>query len=143
MIAESFPRIFFGCVIIPSYPLVCSHSELITLLHRRGADLSISDKHQACPVHYAAQMSGTASTNMGSSVSISRADAAAKALETLDTLLGYNVPLDVEDQDQRQPLLWAASSGARIIAHPHTHCNHFSDISYFGVCCKELYFTFV
>ena len=99
---------------------VCSHADVIDLLQSRGASLSVSDNHNACPVHYAAQMSGTAATNMGSSVSISRADAAAKALETLDVLLGHGVPLDVEDQDQRQPLLWAASSG--IVQTPRNHC---------------------
>lgn len=37
-----------------------------------------------------------------------------KGLAILRRLLQQKVPVDVRDQDGRQPLLWAASAGAKI-----------------------------
>ena len=84
---------------------VCGHVDMLDILAKgKGANLSSPDVHKAFPLHYAAQMCG----NNGDSVD------AETGLQILEKLLEHKVPIDSLDQDQRQPLLWAASSGTCI-----------------------------
>lgn len=80
---------------------MCGHYELIDVLEKEGAALAVADGHNAYPLHYAAQMTGT--NGEGSDPEL--------GLQTLNRLLSKNVPVDSIDQDERTPLLWAASSG--------------------------------
>jgi ankyrin repeat protein len=88
---------------------VCGHVELIDLLLEEGAALSVADGHSAYPLHYAAQMTGA--NGEGSDPEL--------GLQTLNKLLSKNVPVDCIDQDERTPLLWAASSGEHHLINHH------------------------
>ncbi|OQV24464.1 putative Inversin [Hypsibius exemplaris] len=106
---------------------VCGHYNCLDLLLDRKAEASTPDIHGAYPIHYAAQMS-TASP--GGSATITRANSTAspsspglrpqqvatplnQGFRFLQRLIEYGVPVSPLDLDRRQPLLWAASSGAR------------------------------
>ena len=80
---------------------MCGHVDLIELLQVEGAALAVADTHNAYPLHYAAQMCGA--TGDGADPDL--------GLQTMNKLLAKKVPVDSMDQDERTPLLWAASSG--------------------------------
>ena len=80
---------------------VCGHVDLIDLLQSEGAEVSCPDIHHAYPLHYAAQMCGA--TGEGADPK--------SGLKMLSKLLMYDAEVDCKDQDNRTPLLWAASSG--------------------------------
>ena len=80
---------------------MCGHTELLDTLQGAGADLSRPDAHHAFPLHYAAQMCGA--TGDGADPKL--------GLRVLNKLLQRKVDPDCLDQDQRAPLLRAASSG--------------------------------
>jgi len=94
---------------------VCGEVEILDILLSSGAPASTPDIHLAHPVHYAAQMCG--SVNGVGSVSRARVQSTVygvspkKGLQILKRLIQFGVPIDVRDQDGRQPLLWAASAG--------------------------------
>ena len=71
------------------------------MLHSRGANLACADIHKAYPMHYAAQMCG--SREEGADPKL--------GLAVMKRLIKMGAPVNSLDQDQRQPLLWAASSG--------------------------------
>ncbi|RUS86553.1 hypothetical protein EGW08_005692, partial [Elysia chlorotica] len=80
----------------------CGHADVLDLLIENGADVSAPDKHQAFPIHYAAQMmskGGSATDSEGS-------------LHILKTLLKHKASPEAEDKDKRTPVLWAASAGS-------------------------------
>ena len=77
--------------------------EVIEILAINDADLATADMHDAYPLHYAAQMCG-ASVEEGGNPQL--------GLEMLRTLLSKQVAVDSRDQDERQPILWSASSGS-------------------------------
>ncbi len=87
-----------SCLFLPS---VCGHTDLIDLLENNGAELSRADVNEAYPLHYAAQMCGPAGEEADPKLGI----------KTLKKLLTKRLDFDCPDQDQRTPLLWAASSG--------------------------------
>ena len=80
---------------------VCGHVVLIDLLGSYGADMSHPDSHNAVPLHYAAQMCAISGKDSDSRL----------GLLMLHKLLSKKVKVDYADQDERTPLLWAASSG--------------------------------
>ena len=80
---------------------VCGHLDVIDFLHKEGANFACQDIHKAYPLHYAAQMCGNKDEGADAKL----------GLAVLHKLIKLGVPVDCEDQDARQPLLWAASSG--------------------------------
>jgi hypothetical protein len=89
--------------------------EILEILLSSGAPASTPDIHLAHPIHYAAQMCGT--VNGVGAVSRARVQSTVygvspkKGLQILKRLIQFGCPIDVRDQDGRQPLLWAASAG--------------------------------
>ncbi|KAJ8924227.1 hypothetical protein NQ315_007018 [Exocentrus adspersus] len=68
-----------------------------------GAPASTPDVHGGYPLHYAAQMCGGTSNDRDSTF----------GMQVLHTLLSHkDISVSVTDNDQRQPLLWAASAGS-------------------------------
>jgi ankyrin repeat protein len=57
-------------------------------------------------LHYAAQLSTPSDANNPQSP-----DGIARGLQVIDKLLSKQVDVDCRDEDQRTPLLWAASAG--------------------------------
>ncbi|CAH1793068.1 unnamed protein product [Owenia fusiformis] len=80
---------------------VCGQEEIIDILCEYDAELSKPDIHHAYPLHYAAQMCGEEEGNDP-----------VTGLAILKKLLSKDITINVEDSDQRQPLLWAASAGS-------------------------------
>ncbi|XP_013394577.1 ankycorbin [Lingula anatina] len=76
---------------------VCGNAEMLELLIAQKANPSTPDSHTAYPIHYAAQMCGSDE---------------AVGIKIMSKLLSKGVPVDCIDQDERQPLLWAASGGS-------------------------------
>jgi len=93
---------------------VCGELEVLeVLLERRGAtSASLPDIHGAYPLHYAAQMAGQQQKTGLKSGITTIAASGQQGIRALKRLIQHGVPVDVTDRDGRQPLLWAASSGA-------------------------------
>ena len=89
------------------WAVVCAHDQLFDFLIEKNADPESADIHGAFPIHYASQMCGEIDIW---DEAISRDSA--KSLLILKKLIKLKVKIDVEDYDQRNPLIWAASSGS-------------------------------
>ncbi|KAG1690303.1 Inversin-B [Nymphon striatum] len=87
---------------IVHWATVCGELECLDLLFEAGADTATADIHGAYPLHYAAQMCGS-NSEMGNDTEIGRI--------VLSKLIQYGADINAQDQDGRQPLLWAASAG--------------------------------
>lgn len=88
------------------WAVVCGHDHLINILLKHNAEAEIADIHGAYPIHYAAQMCGQvdiwdSKINRNPNTS----------LRILKKLIEHNVKIDAEDFDQRNAIIWAASSG--------------------------------
>ena len=95
----------------PPPPLtVCGHSTVLDVLLEYGADLSVADRHQAYPVHYAAQMTKSPGEE-GESSESAPGEAGAGYTRLLKKLLASGVSPEVRDKDDRTPVIWAASAG--------------------------------
>lgn len=81
---------------------MCGEIEVLDILANAGAELNTADIHGAYPIHYAAQMCGP-NSDMGIDTRL--------GLKVLKYLMGRGVDVHVKDQDGREPLMWAASSG--------------------------------
>lgn len=81
---------------------MCGEVEALEIVLGAGANPSTPDIHGGYPVHYAAQMCGP-SSEMGGDPRL--------GLAVLRLLLRHGVSVHVQDQDGRQPILWAASAG--------------------------------
>ncbi|EFA06237.1 hypothetical protein TcasGA2_TC009087 [Tribolium castaneum] len=79
---------------------VCGETSALRAVLAAGAPVSTPDVHGGYPLHYAAQMcGGDKDSNLG--------------FQVLQTLLTHSdIVVSVEDDDGRQPLLWAASAGS-------------------------------
>ena len=84
---------------------MCGHHDVIELVHSYGANLSSPDAHDAHPVHYAAQMCGH----------VGEESDPVLGMKVMKKLVSKGVNVTAQDQDKRQPLLWAASSGQAVI----------------------------
>lgn len=79
------------------YPVsVCKHVELVDALCASGADVAQPDVYQAAPLHYAAQLAGI-EPKLG--------------MRAIAKLLSRRTSVECRDNQQRTPLLWAASAG--------------------------------
>ncbi|XP_052767081.1 ankycorbin-like isoform X3 [Mya arenaria] len=87
--------------LLTHWAAVCGQLKVLDILVQHGADLSSADHHHAYPIHYAAQMNPSNSGNSDSRISE----------KVLKKLIACKVALDVVDDAERQPLLWAACSG--------------------------------
>ena len=91
---------------------MCGHSTVLDVLLEYGADLSVADKHQAYPIHYAAQMTKNPGEEDSSGSSESeKSEGSAGYTRLLKKLLANNVSPEVRDKDERTPIIWAASAG--------------------------------
>ncbi|CAH0384964.1 unnamed protein product [Bemisia tabaci] len=88
---------------IVHWATVCGEVEALEIVLGAGANPSTPDIHGGYPVHYAAQMCGP-SSEMGGDPRL--------GLAVLRLLLRHGVSVHVQDQDGRQPILWAASAGS-------------------------------
>ena len=93
--------------------IVCGESEILALLLLNGANASTIDIHSATPLHYAAQMCGhlKRSSSPGDKSENNSSVSKSRALIILRQLIQHGVNVRVQDQDGREPLLWAASAG--------------------------------
>lgn len=76
-----------------------NNADLMELLCRRGANMSLVDNVGATALHYAAQLDSPS------------APATSADMATLRTVLGTGLDPDLRDEDGRTPLMWAATSG--------------------------------
>ena len=98
---------------------MCGRNTILDVLFEHGAELSVADQHQACPMHYAAQLIKiNAITTTNSSVDNEKPNSLQCEVQPppfdvriLQKLLSYKVQLQVKDKDGRSPLIWAASAG--------------------------------
>jgi ankyrin repeat protein len=88
------------------WAVVCAQPDILELLLSRNADPETADIHGAYPIHYASQMCGQVDIW---DETITRDQT--KSLVVLKKLLKGKVKVDVEDSDQRNAFIWAASSG--------------------------------
>ena len=86
--------------------VVCGQFHLLDFLMKNDADAETSDIHGAYPIHYAAQMCGSVEIWDDK---ITRDQT--KSLKILRKLIDEKVDLNIEDNDKRNALLWASSSG--------------------------------
>jgi ankyrin repeat protein len=91
------------------WAVVCAQPEILDLLLSSNADPETSDVHGAYPIHYAAQMCGHVDMWCEDIVRDQT-----KSFIVLKKLIKHHVKLDVEDSDQRNAIIWAASSGKLI-----------------------------
>ena len=85
--------------------------EAMEIVLEAGADSATADIHGAYPLHYAAQMCGQLKKQGSSSSTSSASRSSQQGLAALKMLIDHGVAVDAVDQDGRQPLLWASSSG--------------------------------
>jgi len=108
--------------------LVCGEIEVLDILAIAGAELNTADIHGAYPIHYAAQMCGP-NSDMGIDTRLGLKGKVFLTLRlnflnfllepVLKYLMGRGVNVHVKDQDGREPLMWAASSGNnKVLATP-------------------------
>lgn len=90
------------------WSVVCGHDKILDFLLENQADPETADIHGAYPIHYAAQMCGQIDIW---DESIIRNQT--KSLQILKKLIDQKVKIDVEDFDQRNAIIWAASSGKK------------------------------
>ncbi|KAL8620271.1 hypothetical protein ACOMHN_064561 [Nucella lapillus] len=123
---------------VAHWATVCGHSRVLDVLLEYGAELTLCDRHQAYPLHYAAQMmrqpgddphhpgenasqasdedaqdpspspSAISLRDPRSSTSGSASSGHARLLKKL---LACGVSAEVRDKDGRTPVIWAASAG--------------------------------
>ena len=86
------------------WAVVCGQLEPLDVLCNSGSLINTADIHGAYPLHYAAQMCGPAEDQTS--------DKARVFLVVLRKLLARGADPNVEDKDQRPPVLWAASAGS-------------------------------
>ncbi|CAF3436706.1 unnamed protein product [Rotaria socialis] len=84
---------------------VCGHLHLFDILLKYKAPVHTPDIHGAFPIHYASQLRGT-------SVGTDSAIHSDKGLAILQKLIDCKVDINGTDEQQRTPLMWAASAGA-------------------------------
>jgi ankyrin repeat protein len=89
------------------WSVVCGQLSLFEFLIANNADPETADIHGAYPIHYAAQMCGKIDS-LDSSVQRD----SSKSVQILKKLIEQKVKVDVEDFDQRNAIIWAASSGS-------------------------------
>ncbi|CAM2707318.1 unnamed protein product [Rotaria socialis] len=83
---------------------VCGHLHLFDILLKYKAPVHTPDIHGAFPIHYASQLRGT-------SVGTDSAIHSDKGLAILQKLIDCKVDINGTDEQQRTPLMWAASAG--------------------------------
>ena len=88
------------------WSVVCGQFSIFEYLIAKNADPETADIHGAYPIHYAAQMCGKIDL-MYDAVNRDHM----KSLLILKKLIELKVKVDVEDFDQRNAIIWAASSG--------------------------------
>ncbi len=88
------------------WAVVCAHPDILEYLLVNNADPETADIHGAYPIHYASQMCGHVDIW---DETITRDQT--KSLVVLKKLIKYKIKVDVEDSDQRNAFIWAASSG--------------------------------
>jgi len=77
----------------------------------------MGDIHGAHPIHFVAQMCGHVNGISGPNPNTGRVKSSVYGVSPsrgqviLKRLLEHGVPIDVRDQDGRQPVLWASSAG--------------------------------
>lgn len=89
------------------WAVVCGHPDILDFLLNKNADPETADVHGAYPIHYASQMCGQVDLW---DETIMRDQT--KSLLVLKKLIKHKVKVDVEDSDQRNAFIWAASSGS-------------------------------
>ena len=88
------------------WAIVCGHTEILEYLLKKKCNAETSDIHGAYPLHYAAQMCGQIDVWDENILRNPQ-----KSLTILRCLIKNGVKIEVEDNDQRNPLIWASSSG--------------------------------
>jgi ankyrin repeat protein len=88
------------------WSVVCGQFNIFDYLITKNADPETADIHGAYPIHYAAQMCGKIDM-MDDTVNRDHL----KSILILKKLIELKVKIDVEDFDQRNAIIWAASSG--------------------------------
>lgn len=91
------------------FSVVCGQLSLFEMLLSSQADPETADIHGAYPIHYAAQMCGKVDSIDEQQ---QQPRDAYKSLLILKRLIEQKVKVNAEDFDQRNALIWAASSGA-------------------------------
>jgi ankyrin repeat protein len=89
------------------WAVVTGHVPILDILISNKADPETADIHGAYPIHYAAQMCGQIDNWDETIIRDS-----SQSLTILKKLIEQKVKIDVEDYDQRTPIIWAASSGS-------------------------------
>lgn len=92
---------------------VCGHSAVLDVLLEYGGDISEPDRHQAYPLHYAAQMIRSPRDDSGNLNTEDRGEMKniKGSIRLLKKLLANHASPEVKDKDQRTPIIWAASAG--------------------------------
>jgi ankyrin repeat protein len=92
------------------WSVVCGQFNIFEYLIASNADPETADIHGAYPIHYAAQMCWKIDL-MDEAVNRDHM----KSISILKKLIELKVKVDVEDFDQRNAIIWAASSGTVIL----------------------------